>query len=1278
MEAVHEFHRGTLIHPGVIVGDLPCDDMNFGRASHCIAALEAPVDEYKSRLQTVREAMASLGLDVLCVKNEDLRYMTGFHTLGDSQPQTLLVPLEGRPVMVARLLETNLVEKYTWVSQWWSCLDSADPTKVFAKALESVLGSKDGGTANVGLDLNQVSVREHMTLQESNPQVRFVDSNGLVEKIRLKKTPFELTNIATAMEQTKVGIVAGLAASRRGALLSDIYLTALQAMFKAGCSEPAYMPIIRSSDPSGHGTWEVYERCGVDSGIVFIELSGNHKGHHAPRMQTAFLLSDGEDTLPDWIMEAEQKINEVFDTCLPMMKPGVKPSEVDAVAKRIMNSNTFNGVSSARLGYTVGGTATAPAGNAGWGDACFSISMNNHIPFEENMVFHFIPWFEVSEGPHRGPVGLSDTVVVTAEGARRVGGHKLQIIPLLPSGDPAHRLLVDNVDESACLSSDNASGVHPDVMLAMQRCNIDATLAYGGDKYTASAIRCLKSHFGDDVDAYIVGTGTAANVLAISSLIRPYQTILCSSVSHLATDECGAPERFCGCKLIPIYTHDGKLTPESLLPFAVQLLPIPHRSQPGIISITQPNEFGQIYTADEIRKLVNFAHNHSFLVHVDGSRLANAVARLDATFKGLTFDLGVDVVSFGGTKSGLEGAEVVLFRKPNPDFKYVRKQGMQLLSKVRFAAAQFTEWLGQSELWFRIATHAHDCAIYLRDCLGKVAGFSITRPVETNMVIFSCPVEILEALRAEYRFLVLSTAPVECRLVTSFLTTRGQIDRFVSAATEAVANCQNGGHSIPQNRPPDEEENSILSPYTGNVVGRYVYESFETVTEKISNAHVAQKQWELLKPSQRIAVFTEQLDVIISTMDSVVIQFAKEVGKTVSAARQEIEAGVGKLRYLAKIAQESTQAITPAYTEEGDFSYLIQKPAKGVIYTIAPWNYPFFTALNSIGPALLSGNAVILKHETTPCVGEFFQKVFNTMGGISGLCQHVNVGIETSNDIIQKGDIHHVVFTGSVLGGQAIYKQVARRAANTFLRNPFIRVSVELGGSDAVYIAADADIDHAVNMVINIGRLHNSGQSCCSIKRAYVHKSVENEFLRKSKEAMESHVLGDPLDEKTTLGPLHGGRKAVTALKAMVDDAVSKGAQVITGGRIVERDTCAFIEPTLLTHVSPDMCVLQQEVFGPVLPVITVESDEEALGYINHAYYGLTTSVFTQNKKLVDDFISNSDSGTVFVNWCNDVHAQVCWSGVGHSGNTAAALSNGGFDELTKRKSVVSHKFRIA
>eukprot|EP00005_Dracoamoeba_jomungandri_P010283 CAMPEP_0174273556 /NCGR_PEP_ID=MMETSP0439-20130205/54928_1 /TAXON_ID=0 /ORGANISM="Stereomyxa ramosa, Strain Chinc5" /LENGTH=436 /DNA_ID=CAMNT_0015364779 /DNA_START=36 /DNA_END=1343 /DNA_ORIENTATION=- len=434
----------------------------------------------------------------------------------------------------------------------------------------------------------------------------------------------------------------------------------------------------------------------------------------------------------------------------------------------------------------------------------------------------------------------------------------------------------------------------------------------------------------------------------------------------------------------------------------------------------------------------------------------------------------------------------------------------------------------------------------------------------------------------------------------------------------------------------------IKNAYSGEVVYSERYETYEQILPKLVRAREGQKKWKELSVRSRVEAMKERLERIAPSINSHAFHISTQVLKPISQATQELQAGLDKLRYCTKIAEEALSEIEKEDKEKG-MKYRIGRESKGVVYTIAPWNYPFFTALNSIGPALLSGNSVILKHQTAPSTGQLFEEMFNEMAGISGLCQHLYIDVPTSDKLVLEQDIDHIVFTGSVRGGQLISSLLAKRANNLHLREPFLQSSLELGSSDAAYVAEDADIEKAASMLITVGRLHNSGQSCCSTKRLILHSNIAHHFMDIAKRIFDSQVMGDPLNQHTTLGPLHGGPKAVEQMVEFIEDARSKGAKVEIGGDTFQKDGYTFILPTLLTNINSDMRVWQEEVFGPVLPVSVVSSDDEALLQLPHPFYGLTTSVFTNNKQLEDKVIKGSRSGTVFINWCNDVQPEVAW-----------------------------------
>lgn len=335
-------------------------------------------------------------------------------------------------------------------------------------------------------------------------------------------------------------------------------------------------------------------------------------------------------------------------------------------------------------------------------------------------------------------------------------------------------------------ASDNNSGVHPQVMQAIQNVNEGHTIAYGDDIYTQKAIDKIKSIFGKDVDVYFVFTGTAANVLGLTTVTNTFNSIICAETAHINEDECGAPEKFSGCKILTLETDDGKLTTE-LVKKHIYGIGFEHHSQPAVISITQATEMGTVYRPDEIKKLTDFAHENGLLVHMDGARIANAAAFLGCSFKEITSDVGIDVLSFGGTKNGLMYGEALVFfnKELSENFKYIRKQGMQLASKMRFIAAQF-EALLTDDLWLRNAMHSNAMAKLLFEEVRKNPKIQVTQKVEANGVFAIVPQEYIDTLRDAYFFYMWNEATSEVRWMTSFDTTVEDIKGFAELINSVV------------------------------------------------------------------------------------------------------------------------------------------------------------------------------------------------------------------------------------------------------------------------------------------------------------------------------------------------------------------------------------------------------------------------------------------------------------------------------------------------------------
>ena len=339
---------------------------------------------------------------------------------------------------------------------------------------------------------------------------------------------------------------------------------------------------------------------------------------------------------------------------------------------------------------------------------------------------------------------------------------------------------------SRSFASDNNAGVHPEIIEAIRAANVGHVIAYGDDLFTARAVKAFQKHFGRDVKVYFVFGGTGANVLGLQAVTKSYQAVICAETAHINVDECGAPEKFTGCKLLSVPTPDGKLTVDSIKHF-LHGVGFEHHVQPRVISVSQVTEMGTLYTRDELKTLSAFAHKNDMLLHVDGARIANAAVSLNATLKAITADVGVDVLSFGGTKNGMMYGEAVVFLNKNlvTDFKYIRKQGMHLASKMRYISAQF-EALLSGDLWKRSAAHSNRMARLLAGELEKIPQVTLTQPVDANGVFAIVPRKYIPSLQKKYFFYVWNEETSEIRLMTSFDTTEQDVEEFVALVKRIV------------------------------------------------------------------------------------------------------------------------------------------------------------------------------------------------------------------------------------------------------------------------------------------------------------------------------------------------------------------------------------------------------------------------------------------------------------------------------------------------------------
>lgn len=336
-------------------------------------------------------------------------------------------------------------------------------------------------------------------------------------------------------------------------------------------------------------------------------------------------------------------------------------------------------------------------------------------------------------------------------------------------------------------ASDNYSGIHPEVLEAIAAATGGHQTSYGDDDYTAALQLAIQRHFGPQATAYPVFNGTGANVVSLQAATTRWGAVICSETAHINVDECGAPEKMAGLKLMTVPTPDGKLTP-ALIDREARGFTDEHRAQPQVVSLTQSTELGTLYTIDELSAICEHAHSAGMMVHLDGARISNAAVSLGAEFADFTTKVGIDILSFGGTKNGLMMAEAVVVLNPTLDnhVKYIRKSSMQLGSKMRFLSAQLLALL-EGDLWRRNATRSNAMAQRLATAVADIPGVQVTRPVQANAVFAILPAEVTRRLQQQFRFYVWDESTGEVRWMTTFDTTEGDVDTFAAAIAQEMS-----------------------------------------------------------------------------------------------------------------------------------------------------------------------------------------------------------------------------------------------------------------------------------------------------------------------------------------------------------------------------------------------------------------------------------------------------------------------------------------------------------
>ncbi len=436
------------------------------------------------------------------------------------------------------------------------------------------------------------------------------------------------------------------------------------------------------------------------------------------------------------------------------------------------------------------------------------------------------------------------------------------------------------------------------------------------------------------------------------------------------------------------------------------------------------------------------------------------------------------------------------------------------------------------------------------------------------------------------------------------------------------------------------------NPFTGEPLPAF---EATDVDAQIAQLRHTQTSWRRVSIEERCNRLLESITYFETHREAIASDICQEMGRPVAQARGEIDGLLERARYLASIAAETLQPENVG--EKEGFERAILHDPLGVVFIISAWNYPLLITINGVMASLLAGNTVLLKHATqTLSIGEHFTRAFGD------LIAHAVVDHAKAGHLMETRAIDHVIFTGSVEAGRTVYQHAAKG---------LLDCQLELGGKDGAYVAADADVANAAATLVD-GAMYNSGQSCCGVERVYVHEDLHDRFVEHCATLIDAYVLGDPLDASTTLGPLAQASNAAL-MTAQVDTAVAAGAQLIRGGKSKTVGNGTFFEPTLLTNVTHDMEVMMVENFGPILPIMGVSSDDEAIGLINDSAYGLTSIIFTASQERAEQFCESAKTGTVFMNRCDYLDPALPWTGVNASG-VGSALSKHGLLGVTRCK----------
>jgi acyl-CoA reductase-like NAD-dependent aldehyde dehydrogenase len=451
----------------------------------------------------------------------------------------------------------------------------------------------------------------------------------------------------------------------------------------------------------------------------------------------------------------------------------------------------------------------------------------------------------------------------------------------------------------------------------------------------------------------------------------------------------------------------------------------------------------------------------------------------------------------------------------------------------------------------------------------------------------------------------------------------------------------------------------VISPIDGLPMLTRKIPTEAEINVTLDDAKKAEEKWRDTPLNQRIDICNKAINYLIDKAQDIGEEITRQMGRPIRYSPFEIKKGLQeRAKYMMEIAPSALEEIM--VSDDLIFKRYIKKLPIGTILVLAPWNYPFLTSVNAIIPALVAGNCVILKHSfQTPLCAERFDEAFKHAGLPEGVFQYVHADHNQIAFMIDNPIIKYVAFTGSVEGGYAIKKATSKR---------FIYAGLELGGKDSAYVREDAALDNAIENLVD-GSYFNSGQSCCGIERIYVHKNRYQQFVDGFVDLTRKYILDNPLNDKTTLGPMVRESSAIS-LNSLVKETVNQGAKALISTKDFKpfSGRGAYFPPQVLVDVNHNMVFMQEESFGPVVGIMSVEDDKEAIHLMNDSKYGLTASIWTDDIKAAQIIGDQVDTGTLFMNRCDYLDPALAWTGVKDSG-IGCSLSSLGFEALTRPKS---------